>query len=83
MKKVILSLSLSTFFLFTGASVMMSCEKKANTEAETPASEEAEGEEMVYACPMHPEITGKKGDVCSKCEMKLTKVEEDEHDHDH
>ncbi|OJV17293.1 MAG: hypothetical protein BGO21_25715 [Dyadobacter sp. 50-39] len=27
----------------------------------------------VYACPMHPEITGKKGDSCSKCHMKLVK----------
>jgi Cu(I)/Ag(I) efflux system membrane fusion protein len=25
-----------------------------------------------YACPMHPEITGKKGDTCSKCHMALT-----------
>ena len=63
---------------------MMSCEKKASTEAEAPASEEGEDEETVYACPMHPEVTGKKGDVCSKCEMKLTKVEkEEEHNHEH
>lgn len=27
----------------------------------------------VYACPMHPEITGKKGDTCSECGMELTK----------
>ena len=25
----------------------------------------------VYACPMHPEITGKAGDKCSKCHMDL------------
>ncbi len=25
-----------------------------------------------YACPMHPEVTGKKGDRCSKCNMFLT-----------
>lgn len=24
-----------------------------------------------YACPMHPEVTGKKGDQCSKCHMPL------------
>jgi hypothetical protein len=24
-----------------------------------------------YACPMHPEITGKKGDKCPKCGMEL------------
>ncbi|MEO6039909.1 MAG: heavy metal-binding domain-containing protein [Saprospiraceae bacterium] len=25
----------------------------------------------VYACPMHPEVTGKAGDKCSKCGMDL------------
>lgn len=25
----------------------------------------------LYACPMHPEVTGKKGDNCSKCGMHL------------
>lgn len=27
-----------------------------------------------YACPMHPEETGKKGDRCSKCGMYLEEV---------
>ena len=26
----------------------------------------------VFACSMHPEITGKEGDKCSKCGMALT-----------
>jgi len=26
----------------------------------------------VFACPMHPEVTGKKGEKCPKCEMELT-----------
>ena len=30
--------------------------------------------EMAYACPMHPEVTGKEGDTCSKCGMKLEPV---------
>jgi len=25
----------------------------------------------IYACPMHPEVTGKEGDDCPKCGMKL------------
>ena len=25
----------------------------------------------VFACPMHPEITGKEGDKCQKCSMAL------------
>jgi hypothetical protein len=27
-----------------------------------------------YACPMHPEVTGHKGDKCPKCGMSLEKV---------
>ena len=32
---------------------------------------------QVYACSMHPEITGKKGDTCSKCGMELKEVKND------
>ena len=41
---------------------------------------------MVFACPMHPEVTGKQGDKCSKCGMDLVaaKKEEPGHEgHDH
>jgi len=31
-----------------------------------------------YTCPMHPEVTGKEGDKCSKCGMELEMVE---HEH--
>lgn len=27
--------------------------------------------EVVYTCPMHPEVTGNKGDTCPKCGMDL------------
>lgn len=30
--------------------------------------------ELAYACPMHPEVTGKDGDKCSKCGMYLEPV---------
>lgn len=39
--------------------------------------------DATYACPMHPEITGKEGDKCSKCGMALVKVEDDHSGHDH
>ncbi len=29
---------------------------------------------VVYACPMHPEVTGKNGDKCHKCGMDLKEV---------
>ncbi len=41
---------------------------------------------MAFACPMHPEVTGKEGDKCSKCGMDLVaaKKEEPGHEgHDH
>lgn len=38
---------------------------------------------MTYACPMHPEVTGKDGDKCSKCGMKLEPVKEHKDDHEH
>ena len=28
-----------------------------------------------YSCPMHPEVTGKMGDKCWKCNMDLTHTE--------
>ena len=31
-------------------------------------------EELAYACPMHPEVTGKDGDKCTKCGMYLEAV---------
>jgi hypothetical protein len=32
-----------------------------------------------YACPMHPEVTGVKGDKCSKCGMDLTEMTGEDH----
>ncbi|GAA4321706.1 heavy metal-binding domain-containing protein [Flaviaesturariibacter amylovorans] len=31
----------------------------------------ADGHQHAYRCPMHPEVTGKEGDTCPKCGMKL------------
>jgi hypothetical protein len=37
-----------------------------------------------FACPMHPEVTGKEGDTCSKCGMKLVAVKSnDTSKHEH
>jgi len=30
-----------------------------------------------YACPMHPEMTGKKGDKCAKCGMDMQPIKHD------
>lgn len=53
------------------AFVLVSCNQK-NKEASTANSEKTESTSQLYACPMHPEVTGKKGEKCSKCGMELT-----------
>ncbi len=41
------------------------------TETATAAATGGDGHEHTYACPMHPEVTGKEGDKCPKCGMDL------------
>jgi hypothetical protein len=43
---------------------------------ETQTIEKIASTEKMYACSMHPEITGKEGDTCSKCSMALTEVKQ-------
>ena len=67
MKKTILILG-SALFLLVGSAVMTSC-NNGTTETKTEQTTE------VYACPMHHDVTGVKGDKCSKCGMDLTSTE--------
>jgi len=78
MKNIIFSAVLMAF-------VMISCNQKSK-EAKTNNSETMHHDSTMvnhdsktmgddsksYACPMHPEVTGKKGDKCTKCGMELT-----------
>ncbi|CAM2806010.1 DUF3347 domain-containing protein [Flavobacterium frigoris] len=41
-------------------------------ETTTMESNESHAEGQLYSCPMHPEVTGKQGEECSKCGMELT-----------
>lgn len=44
-----------------------------NNQAKTATADQTGmGADAMYACSMHPEITGKKGDKCSKCGMAMT-----------
>lgn len=64
MKNVILSAIAMAF-------VMVSCNQKSK-EVETSNTEKSETASEMFSCSMHPEVTGKKGDKCSKCGMELT-----------
>lgn len=87
MKKV----SLTTLILIAGFSagtvLFAGCGNNKKGEGQEQTEDEnhehKEGEEQkgddeatAYACPMHPEVTGKKGDTCSKCGMKLEPVKD-------
>lgn len=75
MKKVIFSVIIMAF-------ILVSCnpknEKAASTDSTTETTKVTETTEAtevtdeLYACSMHNEITGKKGEKCSKCGMELT-----------
>lgn len=66
MKKIIFS----TLIM---AIVLSACNSKnKETTAPKAASGTAQNDSQLYACSMHPEVTGKKGDKCSKCGMELT-----------
>lgn len=51
-----------------------SSKSKETTPAATDSSSTVPAAEAVYACEMHPEVTGKKGEKCPKCNMELTEV---------
>lgn len=61
------TLFLTAFLAIT----IVSCNNKAK-ETETNSTENKESSNELFACPMHPEVTGKKGEKCSKCSMELT-----------
>ncbi|NID13557.1 heavy metal-binding domain-containing protein [Fibrivirga algicola] len=46
-------------------------DRAVNTASTTDADAHEHSGEHTYACPMHPEVTGKEGDMCPKCGMKL------------
>ena len=63
--------------LFISALVMSFLFNGCNSDTskkETKSEKESTANEQLYACAMHPEVTGKKNDKCSKCGMKLTEL---------
>ena len=70
MKNAVL-ISLALFLAFAACK-----NNQAQNTAKTPAANQSDmGAHTMYACPMHPEVTGKMGDKCWKCNMDLTHTE--------
>ena len=57
-------------FLFSSCSGTSKTNEVKTVEITTASSDTV----STYACSMHPEIMGKKGDKCSECSMELTEV---------
>lgn len=65
MKNLILAIAVTSTALFSACS-----DSSENTSTSTEVK--STNDEALYACPMHPEVIGKKGEQCSKCGMDLT-----------
>ncbi|MDF1548617.1 MAG: heavy metal-binding domain-containing protein [Bacteroidales bacterium] len=90
MKRKLLTFGIATLFL-SGLALFTSCgnsqtndeqneqdsieQQKMSDEHMMDNKDEMDQTAAMYACPMHPEITGSEGDECSKCGMPLEKVE--------
>ncbi len=77
MKKSVATL---TFILgaLTCSIIVTGCNSKAKQQqTEEHDAMKKDSTQIVYACSMHPEVTGKEGDKCSKCGMDLEAVKAD------
>jgi hypothetical protein len=70
MKKSIITFSITLSCLLLTAA----CATKGEHHNASHANTKADSTAIAYACPMHPDVTGKEGDICSKCNMKLEAV---------
>ena len=80
MKKSIVTIAILIAGLLAGTVLITGCTSKKTEQQEQKEEEDHEHNDKMdstataYACPMHPEVTGKEGDKCSKCGMKLEAV---------
>lgn len=59
-------------FVSISISLMTSCgNKKAVQNKNNNDSLQTDNHEHIFSCPMHPEVRGKEGDKCPKCNMPL------------
>lgn len=86
MKKSIVIIAILSFGFLLGNGLMTSCAGKKSGQQEQKDDEhhdKADSTATAYACPMHPDVTGKDGDKCSKCGMKLEAMKKKEDDQKH
>ena len=57
--------------------LLLSCNSKKEQTTAGEHDHAAADHEHTYACPMHAEVTGKEGETCPKCGMKLELVSAD------
>lgn len=81
MKTPVLPFAILVSGLFIASQVIIGCgDKKEQADKQTQNDTTMQQDmkmdttQTVYACPMHPEVTGKKGEKCSKCGMDLVAV---------
>lgn len=67
--------TLTAMCAITASLFLASCNNNSTKENSTTQKEHehpgGEHHEYIFACPMHPEVTGKEGDKCPKCGMAL------------
>lgn len=54
--------------------VLSACNNVENKKNKNMTTHQHTDTESVYTCPMHPEVTGKKGEKCPECGMDLKAV---------
>ncbi len=63
------------FLSITFLAVIFACNNDtkgvSTTTKDSSTVKSEDGHEHQFSCPMHPEVTGKEGDTCPKCGMKL------------
>lgn len=68
-------LKISSAIALVAAITFISCndgdDKTSVSDSTKTDTSAAHSSDHMYACPMHPEVTGKEGDECPKCGMKL------------
>lgn len=58
--------------VFLMVTLFAACDTTTTNKKTNNAAQPETKKEQLFACPMHPEVTGKKGDKCTNCGMELT-----------